>query len=148
MISSQQSIFLLLTGSIFASLVISTPNSVCADPGWSLLRPCAAYCVGCDSRPDQIGYEIGCGSVPPNECWCRIDLFTLATSALSSCVSKSCTVGGWTGDYTSAEEFYTSYCQKAGFTAIINGPANTDAVTTANPNDPSAGPSVVWITSK
>jgi hypothetical protein len=131
MISAKHAHLFFVVAILFPSLVNSTPNSVCNDPGYALLRPCAAYCVGCDPRPDQIGYEIGCGPVPPNECWCRVDLFALATSALSSCVSKSCTIGGWAGDYSSAQRFYTSYCQKAGFTAVVNGPANSNALTTA-----------------
>jgi hypothetical protein len=130
--------FTILSEALFlGSFVNSTPNSVCEAPGWASLRPCAAYCVGCDPRPDQIAYEIGCGTDPPNECWCRTDLFTLATSALSSCVSKSCSVGGWEGDYSSAESFYTSYCQGAGFTAGVNGPADTVATTTIDQNIPS-----------
>ena len=135
----------LLAVSLLRSFVNSTPNSVCNDPGYGLLRPCAAYCVGCDPRPDQIAYMIGCPSGPPNECWCRVDLFTLATSALISCVSRSCTVGGWTGDYASAERIYTIYCQRAGFTGIVNGPANTNVATTVNQNAPSGSVEVYTI---
>jgi hypothetical protein len=132
-------VFLISAALLFSSSVTSTPNSACADPGISLLRPCAAYCVGCEaSRSDQIAYQIGCGDFPPNECWCRVDLFPLATAGLSSCVEKSCTAGGWVGDYSSAERFYTSYCQAAGFTAVMSGPVNTDVVTTVDQNTVSA----------
>lgn len=101
------------------SLVNATPNSVCNEPGYYSIRPCAKACVGCqDPRRDQIAFMIGCGDTPPNECWCATDLFTLATSALSDCVSRSCTIGGWGSDYTVAEAFYTSYCERNGFTGL------------------------------
>lgn len=129
-------IILLILGFYFNGFVNATPNSVCEDPGYASLRPCAAGCVGCDSRPDQIAYSIGCGEVPPNECWCRTDLFTVATSFLNSCVSKSCTMGDWEQDYSSAKGFYESYCQGAGFTAIVTGPTSTATSTTHNLNAP------------
>lgn len=77
-----------------------------------------------------------CGPNPPNECWCRVDLFAAATSALSRCISKDCTAGGWIGDYSSAVKFYTSYCQGTGFTAVVSGPAITNAATTVVQNAP------------
>jgi hypothetical protein len=120
----------------FPSLINATPNSVCAAPGFPLLRPCAGSCLGCDNAAHQLQDGLGCGVDPPNECWCRTDLFTLATSYLSSCVSSSCTVGGWQSDYSSAERFYESYCRGAGFTAVLNTPANTAATTTVDPNAP------------
>ncbi|KAM7185591.1 hypothetical protein V8F33_012334 [Rhypophila sp. PSN 637] len=98
-------------------IVEATANSVCQQPGYYSIRPCAQGCIGCDSRADQIGFMIGCGHVPPNECWCAINQFTLATSALKDCVSRSCTIGAsWESDYSAAEAFYTSYCDGAGFT--------------------------------
>ncbi|KAK0743977.1 hypothetical protein B0T18DRAFT_392658 [Schizothecium vesticola] len=86
-------------------------NSVCQDPGWSSMRPCAAYCLGCDGRSDQMVYWLECGSPFPNECYCSTDLFALATSKLQS------------------------YCLGAGFTAL-GVIANAPATTTANPNAP------------
>lgn len=36
--------------------VDAVANSVCYEPGYYSLKPCAYHCVGCDSRPDQIAY--------------------------------------------------------------------------------------------
>ncbi|KAM7216723.1 hypothetical protein V8F06_007833 [Rhypophila decipiens] len=111
-------------------VVEATANSVCQQPGYYSIRPCAQGCVGCsDSRADQIAFMIGCGHVPPNECWCAINQFTMATSALKDCVSRSCTIGAnWQSDYSAAEAFYMSYCEGAGFThAVVSGPETTVA---------------------
>jgi hypothetical protein len=120
----------------FSSLINATPESICQAPGFYSLRPCAGSCIGCYYGAQQVQDGIGCPADPPNECWCRTDLFTLATSYLSSCVSSSCTVGGWEADYSSAEAFYESYCRGAGFTAVVDAPANTAATTTVDPNAP------------
>ncbi|KAK4212285.1 hypothetical protein QBC37DRAFT_195609 [Rhypophila decipiens] len=111
-------------------VIEATANSVCQQPGYYSIRPCAQGCVGCsDSRADQIAFMIGCGHVSPNECWCAIDQFTMATSALKDCVSRSCTIGAsWESDYSAAEAFYTSYCERAGFThAGVSGAETTVA---------------------
>jgi hypothetical protein len=131
----------------FSSLINATPNSICAAPGFPLLRPCAGSCIGCYDAAQQVQDGIGCAANPPNECWCRTDLFTLATSYLSSCISSSCTVGGWEADYTSAENFYESYCRGAGFTAVVDAPANTAATTTVDPNAPTVT-QVTYVTQK
>ncbi|KAK6358741.1 hypothetical protein TWF730_008063 [Orbilia blumenaviensis] len=117
------------------NLVNAVPNSVCVDKGINSLRPCAITCIGCVGVPDQIAYWLGCGNDPANECWCSTGLYHIATSGLSSCISNSCTIGGWEDDYTNAVGFYTSYCQKAGFTAVA-GPvdAPADPTPTQNPN--------------
>jgi hypothetical protein len=127
---------LLISVLYFSSLINATPNSICAAPGFPLMRPCAGSCIGCYFGAQQVQDGIGCAANPPNECWCRTDLFTLATSYLSSCVSSSCTVGGWEADYSSAVSFYGSYCRGAGFTAVEDAPANTAATTTVDSNAP------------
>jgi hypothetical protein len=124
------------------SLVSATANSVCGDPGYALLRPCAMGCIGCDPRPDQVAYQIGCGPVPPNECYCRTDFINLASSAISNCVSRSCSIGGWEGDYSSAIHWYTSYCQRAGFTAAAGGPSDAVATLTID----SSAPTITKVT--
>jgi hypothetical protein len=112
-------------------LVGAVLNSVCDEPGYNSLRPCAQSCIGCNGSPDRIALVIGCGNEPPNECWCRTNLFALATSGFNSCISRHCsTIGGWEPDYTSALSFYTSYCQKSGFTAVADAPADVIATTT------------------
>jgi len=125
--------------------VTAVGNSVCNEPGFYFLRPCAQPCVGCrDSRLDQIAYKIGCGTGPPNECWCATNMFTLATSALSDCVSRSCTLGVWESDYTEAENFYTSYCERNGFTGVREGEVpvetTTSGTTKATRTQGSTGP--------
>jgi hypothetical protein len=115
------------------TFVQGTDNSYCYDPSYALLRTCAGACVGCTGTNDRIAIVIGCGSNPQNECFCNPDLFDLATSGLSKCASKSCTVGGWEGDYFSAVYVYTNYCQRAGFTVGGKAPATAAATTTVNP---------------
>lgn len=80
-----------------------------------------------------MGVWLGCnGGGNVNECWCRPDLQSIATSRLQSCVSRVCTVGGWESDYSSARNVYATYCQGAGLTAIAGtSPATVSAVATA-----------------
>ena len=127
---------LLIICLLLGYLADAKPVSICQDPGYASLRPCAGSCVGCQATNEQILIQMGCGSPWPNECYCRTDLFNLATSYLHSCVSRYCTVGGWERDYTSAESFYTSYCRGAGFTADPNAGGNAPAAATADPTDP------------
>lgn len=133
---------IVLAGFYLINLVSSTACTVCDSPGFGNLRPCVAGCIGCASAfTDEVGVGIGCGRNAPNECWCRTDLFTFATSAISACASSHCTSipGGWQNDYSSAESVYQNYCLGAGYTAA-------PAVNAANPTVNSNSPTVTQVT--
>jgi len=136
------SVFISVIFLCYLRLVSATPNSLCEYPAWASLRPCAAYCLGCDSRASQVGYIIGCQPVPPNECYCATDLFAQATSFISTCVSQSCTVGPWESDYSGAQSVYENYCLGAGFTAVADSPATTSVTPTVE----GTGPTVTAVT--
>lgn len=125
-----------LFGIYLISFVQGTDDSYCNDPSYALLRTCAAECFGCSGSNDRIAIAIGCGAYSQNECFCNTDLFSLATSGLGYCISKSCTVGGWEGDYSSAEHVYTNYCEGAGFTIGGKAPATAAATITVTAGAP------------
>jgi hypothetical protein len=52
----------------------------------------------------------------------------VATSYLSSCVDRGCTVGDFSIDVSSAISIYDSYCGGNGYGAMGNSPAATTAV--------------------
>lgn len=88
---------------------------------------------GCSA--DALGNALGCHApectpqwAATNNCYCRSDLQSVATSYLSSCVDKGCTVGDSSIDVSSAISIYDSYCQGNGFAAMGNAPAATTAV--------------------
>jgi hypothetical protein len=121
----------------FVFSVNGTAQSICADPNFASLRPCVGRCIGCNYPAGyQVQSAIGCDANPPNECWCRTDMYTIATSYFQSCASVLCTIGGWQPDYTSVVSFYGNYCRRAGFTAVTDGPSNAIATPTVDANAP------------
>jgi len=96
-------------------------------------QSCFAYnFAGCST--DALGGALGCHAplcspqwAATNNCYCRTDLQSVATSYLSSCVDKGCTVGDFSIDVSSAISIYDSYCQGNGFAAMGNSPAATTA---------------------
>jgi len=93
------------------------------------LRECAQDCIWHRGNVDDlVASGLGCPSPWMNECMCRVDLATVASSFLTSCCSSRCTVGSPNGDITAAVGVYNSYCESNGF--AVN-PAATAAAPTA-----------------
>lgn len=109
---------------------------------FSSQKPCAQSCfeynnLGCST--DALGGALGCQApfcsnqfAATNNCYCRTDLQSVATSYLSSCVNKGCTVGDSSIDISSAISIYGSYCSANGFVVDANAPAATTQATEPN----------------
>lgn len=102
-------------------------------------KPCAHSCFQRTGfcPKDVLGRELGCvtatdckdyGWEAPNDCYCRADFQNIALGYLSSCVSKSCSLGNVGIDASSAGSIYSQYCSQKGFTAAL--PASVLATTT------------------
>jgi hypothetical protein len=102
------------------------------------MLPCAQGCfyqwAGACSY-DLVGQVLSCNpnciSWASNDCYCRTDYQSIATSYLSKCVSKSCSLGDNANDITSATNLYDDYCTGLGYTN--NVVATTQASTAAQP---------------
>jgi hypothetical protein len=96
------------------------------------LRQCAQHCVCNSVSPAYQDLVLGLGCATPfyNDCYCRTDLSSAASSFLSSCISISCTFGGPAGDITSAESVYNGYCNAI---RDASGAMTTPAVDTTAP---------------
>lgn len=100
---------------------------------YSSQKPCAQQCfintgLGChvDTVASAIGCEYNACSAnygAPNNCYCRIDLQSVAESFLTSCVKSACTVGDSSIDISSAGSIYNYYCSSLGFPSTV--PATT-----------------------
>jgi hypothetical protein len=104
---------------------------------WQNLDPCAQSCfqhgegVGCTWAPLDSN-ALGCGAPycseqAANDCYCRSDKQAVATSYLSSCIKKACTIGDPLIDINSGVSIYEGYCTSLGYLAA---PANVAATTT------------------
>ncbi len=123
-----------VTGDIPASESIT----ITAYPGFSVLRTCALCCLGiglwCYSGHSLMN-AVQCSV---NSCLCRSDVVPLAMSALSDCVSKSCSNKN---DVTSYQILYKSYC------ALDYGnPCSTETVATEEPTSSPLPKGTVTIT--
>jgi len=99
---------------------------------WKSLRSCGQWCLGGVYENGGIPWQLQCGSPIENECFCRADLVSEATSYLSSCIMSGCSNSN---DVTSGMECYTGYCSTA--LAPVQAPATTSALTTIIGNQPS-----------
>lgn len=104
---------------------------------YSAQEPCATACFYRDEgacSDDLIGATLGCAqnciSWASNDCYCRTDYQSIATSYLYTCVSKACTQGDNGPDISTATSLYNAYCTGLGFTAVV------EATTTSNTPTP------------
>jgi len=102
---------------LFSSRAIATGISIGEYEGFGYMRPCAQGCltdIGNDpySDNDAIRNAIGCAGPAQNECYCRADLQTPASSWLSRCATSRC---GTTAsvDQASVLSIYQHYCATA-----------------------------------
>lgn len=122
----------------------TTPQTIYSLSAFTMQKPCAQDCftfsqLGCIS--DVLAGAIGCQNNycsanfgAPDNCYCRTDLQSAAESFLTSCVSKSCTVGDSSIDVSSAGSIYENYCSSKGFpvaaAATTTPAASVQAATT------------------
>jgi hypothetical protein len=104
------------------------------EPAWSTMRGCARGCLQGGYIDGLAGYGMGCPEPRPNDCFCRTDLYSVATSFVSSCLTKECTIGNLSPDYTSAMRLCDSYCQANGYTA--SGALNVGVITATGDSAP------------
>jgi hypothetical protein len=72
---------------------------------------------------DVIGSAIGCYSFEScnqagwstNDCFCRLDLQAPAQAHVTSCIKRSCTVGNFALDASTAGSIYSQYCRDKGY---------------------------------
>jgi hypothetical protein len=113
-----------------------TPNTALQTltkvPAFSALDSCAQNCIeipaNCFGGLDGgMGCAGLCGTAD-NDCLCRTDHQSAATSYLSSCIGKACTPGDPQIDVTRAVAVYDSYCLGLGY-ALETTTANIAATT-------------------
>jgi len=66
-----------------------------------------------------------------NDCYCRADYQSYATSYLYSCVSKYCSRGNSLLDISSATSLYNAYCLNLGYTPAATTADSLPGQTTA-----------------
>jgi hypothetical protein len=93
---------------------------------WQSLDACAQSCfqhgegIGCTWAPldAQLGCsKTFCSELAVNDCYCRTDKQSAATSYLSSCISRACTIGDPGVDVNSGVGIYKGYCTSLGYQA-------------------------------
>jgi hypothetical protein len=119
----------------------ATTQSIASDASWQAIDLCAQDCfqtwvAGCwapalDIFLQCVGVATPFCTYASNDCYCRADHQPVAVSYLSSCVSKSCTVGDAQIDVNSAITVYDGYCSSNGY--LATAPATTSAQTTQGP---------------
>jgi hypothetical protein len=129
----------LLTALLLSSPVAAvntSPQTLASWDAYTQMEPCATSCFyhyegACSD--DLVGSVLQCGvnciSWAPNDCYCRTDYQSIATSYLYTCVSKGCTLGDNSGDITSATDLYNSYCTSLSFFAPTQPPITAQPTT-------------------
>jgi len=117
----------------------ATTQSIVSDASFQAIDLCAQNCfqtwvAGCWNPLLDIYLQCVAEATPyctmaSNDCYCRADHQPVAESYLSSCISKSCTVGNAQIDVNSAITVYEGYCASNGYSATA--PASTPAQTTS-----------------
>lgn len=126
--------FLLLPSPVAA--VNTSPQTLASFNAYGQMEPCATGCFyqweGACSN-DLVGNALGCAnnciSWASNDCYCRTDYQSIATSYIYTCVSKGCTRGDSSLDITSATNLYNSYCTSLGYLAATQAPITAQPTT-------------------
>jgi hypothetical protein len=110
--------------------------SLTENPVYQSQRPCVRYCFeryGFHAPgPDSLAYYMNCDANQIlNDCFCRPDLQSEATSILSSCVMRDCS--SKTADVSIAVGIYTHYCINAGIPPAIATPTEAPTGTQTYP---------------
>jgi hypothetical protein len=102
------------------------PQTITSLTAYQELDPCAQDCFyfnafvpGCTYGVEvHIGCSWACYTGAANDCFCRADKQSVATSFLSSCISAGCTVGDQQIDVSSGVGVYTGYCSSLGYGVV------------------------------
>ena len=121
------SLLVALTSFVCLSAEANTePQTITSLAAYQELDPCAQACFyfnafvpGCTYGVEvHIGCSWACYTGAANDCFCRADKQSVATSFLSSCISAGCTVGEQQIDVNSGVGIYTGYCSSLGYGVV------------------------------
>ncbi|RLM00031.1 hypothetical protein CFD26_107873 [Aspergillus turcosus] len=133
-------IIVLLLACVLVAGINNSPQTLASLDAYSKQEPCATSCFyeyqgACSD--DLVGSVLGCAqnciSWASNDCYCRTDYQSIATSYLYTCVSKGCTRGDSSIDISSATSLYDSYCSNLGYVAAATTTEHLAGPTTAGP---------------
>jgi hypothetical protein len=136
------SLLVTLTSFICLSVEANTePQTITSLAAYQELDPCAQACFyynafvpGCTYGVEvHIGCSWACYTGAANDCFCRADKQSVATSFLSSCISAGCTVGEQQIDVNSGVGIYTGYCSSLGYGVVAGTTPSPSIVPLASP---------------
>lgn len=128
--------------SIFARLIASQNVAINQSPLFQELPTCAGLCLQDPATYVDVRSGIGCPADPlgQNECYCREDLKSSASSYISSCVLASC--GPNTTNVVNAISVSNVYCLTA---AGLNGSDFSTTMSSGQAASSTAGPAQsIW----
>jgi len=117
------------------------PQTITSLAAYQELDPCAQACFyfnafvpGCTYGVEvHIGCSWACYTGAANDCFCRADKQSVATSFLSSCISAGCTVGDQQIDVSSGVGVYTGYCSSLGYGVVAGTTPSPSIVPLVSP---------------
>jgi len=116
-------------------------------PAFIRQRDCVKLCFICTTSCPTVWGEVGCGDAAIDACVCRNDLWSIASSFFTHCISTRCgtTV---TNDLASALSLYNGYCHVDGAT-LQNDlvPPSTTVEVAAKTTTQASGPAPIATTS-
>jgi hypothetical protein len=114
--------------SVLSICSIATPAiaqhylSIESDPAYLLQRNCVRSCIV------WLPYRLDCPEKYTNECFCRADLKSKASSTITGCVNTGCSPSA-TADLSNAISVYDGYCA---IPTVVTTPASVPAGSTQN----------------
>ena len=136
-----RSLSLTLLCRVAAQVTDTNLQTLTKAPAFSALDSCAQGCIEIPANCfGGLDGGMGCAQLcetADNDCLCRTDHQSAATSYLSSCVGKACTPGDPQIDVTRAVAVYESYCLGIGYalettTTNIAAPTPTTGSSTSS----------------
>jgi len=112
----------------YVPLVIALDSvSIQNQPAYNEQRSCVKTCIFGYAPGGDLGLRLGCSPPLLNQCFCRADAPSRASSALSDCASSACTdIKSPSLDISSAISLYNDYCA-----TTVGGPASNNAEPTS-----------------
>jgi hypothetical protein len=121
--------------------------TIFTQPSYIRQRDCVKLCFFCTTRCPTVWGEVGCGDALVDACVCRNDLWSIASSFFTSCISTRCgtTV---TNDLASALSLYNGYCH-VDSTTLQNDlvPPSTTVAVAAKTTTQASGPAPIATSS-
>jgi hypothetical protein len=99
---------------VAAATTVVTTVSFLSYPAYLEQVECVKLCLWHVSAVDDLIVQIGCSSPWVNECFCKAELASSASSFLSGCVASRCTAPSTAPAVTSALSAYNEYCSTNG----------------------------------